>query len=114
MMLLRLAPEDMTRPIDFREGRWGHRLHADLFRPADAKNFVQAWLDRRNNVRRYSFLCHSADTPVIGRAVIWTSKMGDREGTIYRIEPMGNPRDMFTLYVTVAGGVPKDPTNDPR
>lgn len=101
--MLRLAPEDYTKPIDFRQGRWGHRLHSGFFRQEEPANFIQAWLDRRNNSRRYSFLCHSQDTPVVGRMVIWTAKDADRKGAIYRIEYMRDPDDTYKLFVLVEG-----------
>lgn len=55
------------------------------------------------NVRRYSFLCHSSHYPQVGMKVIWKTEQGDRQGVIYKIEPCWDPKDMFKLFVVVTG-----------
>ena len=42
-----------------------------------------------------------------GMTAIWTARDGtSRTGTIYRVEPCFNPRDMYTLFVAVASQPP--------
>ena len=107
-MLLRLHPEDTSKPIDFREGRWGHQLHASTFRglpPLKARRWSWLpWLRVAEPVstRRISFMCHTSDTPEIGREVIWTTATGDRTGKIYDVDFCRDPRDMMTLKVVIA------------
>lgn len=118
---------DPNAPIDYREQMWGHAIHGSTFethsRPRiDPKTYP--WWKRhrikhdekaldaqeeRLNVRRYSFLCHSSRYPKIGMKVIWKTAEGDRQGTIYEIEPCRDPRDMFKLFVVVQGtGAPDE------
>ena len=112
---------DPDAPIDFRQQMWGHAIHGSTFEslprpPIDPKTYPwwkrhrvtrdEKALDLKDtavNARRYSFLCHSSRYPKIGTKVIWKNEMGDREGTIYKIEPCRDPRDMFKLFVIVTG-----------
>ena len=119
-MLLRLEPEDLTKPIDFREGMWGHTLHAKTFAqeprqlvvflstkrvipflPWPIKTVTKSELEPPT-VRRYSFMVHTSDTPVEGREVIWKNADGlDRRGVIYEAIRAYDPKDMWTLKVVV-------------
>jgi hypothetical protein len=107
MVLLRLNPEDLTKPIDFREGGWGHRLHSTTFRRLRPHK-VRLWpflpwpkVNEPESVRRISFMAHTSVTPTIGREVIWATKDGSRRGRIYEVERCTDPRDMMTLKVVV-------------
>ncbi len=108
-MLLRLYPEDTSKPIDFREGRWGHQLHAATFKglpPIRVRRWSWfPWLTVTEpaSIRRVSFMCHTSDTPKIGREVIWKAEGGDRIGKIYDAVFCRDPRDMVTLKVVIDG-----------
>jgi hypothetical protein len=106
-MLLRIYPEDKTKPIDFREGRWGHKLHSSTFK-GHPPHKVRRWsflpwplVDEPESVRRVSFMVHTSDRPDIGREVIWNVAGGVRTGRIYDVEFCDEPRDMMTLFVVV-------------
>ena len=115
-MLLRLYPEDLTKPIDFREGRWGHRLHASTFRGLP-RHKVRRWsflpwptVTEPESVRRVSFMVHTSDAPALGREVIWAVAGDPRTGRIYDVEHCGNPRDMMTVMVVIDGSPLDDRT----
>ena len=105
--LLRLFPEDTSRPIDFRKSMWGHALHSSTFR-AEPRQRVRRWswcpwftVPEPESVRRYRFMVHTSDSPKIGREVIWNVEGGERVGRIYDVEYCYDPRDMMTLKVVV-------------
>lgn len=105
-MLLRLHPEDLTNPIDFRKGTWGHRLHGSTFRQEPSRSVPLwpplPWPRKPEGGYRASFMVHTSDTPSIGRKVIWAAKSGSVTGEIYDVEYCGNLRDMMTLKVFVS------------
>jgi|LNFM01.1.fsa_nt_gb hypothetical protein len=109
MTTLRICPENTSTPIDFRDGRWGHRLHSSTFTGMKPHK-VRRWsflpwpmVDEPASVRRVSFMVHTSDTPAIGREVIWNAAGGPRTGRIYDVEFCHNPRDMMTLFVVIHG-----------
>lgn len=124
-MMLYLGDPDA--PLDFRECFWGHNIHGSMM--YDAKRLPlnpedypwwkkvrfggPSWLERMEqrldendkalNRRRYSVPVHSSRTPRPGLKMIWRSETGDMIGTIYDYECMGNPRDMFKVWVVLEG-----------
>lgn len=99
----------MTGTIDFRRGRWGHCIHASTFTIAPRLKrvgWLPKWLRRKEpeSVARYSFLCHTSDHIEEGVTILWLNAKGEtRQGVVYDWKCLGDPRDMFKVFVLVEG-----------
>jgi len=103
-----MSREVKDRVLDFQAGRncWGHALHASTFQ-GEQRPGLGGLLDKLRGVRRVSFMVHAPGFVDEGMTAIWTARDGtSRTGTIYRVEPCFNPRDMYTLFVAVASQPP--------
>ena len=88
--------------IDFRDdNRWGHAIHGSTFSIGSAPNRLERIIDRWRCRRRYSFLVHCGQWPMIGDEVAWTVEAGERRGTIYAVKHFYDPKDMHRLSVVI-------------
>jgi len=85
------------KEIDFTKNYWGHAIHPDTFRQEKSK----LW-DFFKNKRRYSVMVHSSQTPCEGDFIIYKSAGGEKKAKIYKTNPCGDPKDMFTIFIEVS------------
>lgn len=86
--------------FDFTRGKqmWGHALHWHTAREVKPTRLIDRLKDWRDKVYRISVMVHCA-YPAVGDQIRWSAQMRTVVGTISKVEPVGDPRDMYTLEV---------------